>query len=101
MKISVKNGGIIAIVAIAAILLFTSLGINIGPLLYFAFLILVGYIIIDGINNFANRFIDALAKRQAISNEEINAKIEVMMQRMQVIEDKVDRTNVILEKVSE
>lgn len=100
MKLSVKNWGIIAIVAIAAILLFTRLGINIGPLLYFVFLILVGYIIIDGISNFANRLIDALAKKQAVSNEEINAKIEVMMQRMQAIEEKVDKTNAILEKVS-
>jgi ABC-type multidrug transport system fused ATPase/permease subunit len=101
MKISIKTGVLIAIVTIAAILLFSSIGINIGPFLYFTFLIAVGYIIIDGISNFANRLIDALAKRQAVSNEEINSKIELMMQRMQVIEDKVDKTNAILEKVSE
>ncbi len=103
MKINKKIGILIAIVAIVAILLFDfdRLGINIGPLLYFALLIAVGYIIIDGISKFANRLVDALAKRQAVSNEEINAKIEFIMQRMQVMENKVDKINTILEKVSE
>ncbi len=101
MKISIKTGVLIAIVTIAAILLLSSIGINIGPFLYFAFLIAVGYIIIDGISNFANRLIDALAKRQAVSNEEINTKIELLMQKTQVIENKIDKVNTILEKVSE
>lgn len=101
MKVSKKTGMLIAIVAIVAILLFGRLGIEIGPFLYFALLIAVGYIIIDGISKFANRLVDALAKRQAVGNEEINAKIELMMQRMQVIENKVDKINAILEKVSE
>ena len=78
MKISKKTGVLIAIVAIVAILLFGfgKFGIEIGPFLYLALLIAVGYIIIDGISKFANRLIDALAKRQAVSNEEINGKIE-------------------------
>ena len=103
MKISKKTGVLIAIVTIVAILLFGfgKFGIEIGPFLYFALLIAVGYIIIDGISKFANRLIDALAKRQAFSNEEINTKIELMMQRMQIIENKVDEINKILEKVSE
>jgi hypothetical protein len=103
MKISKKTGVLIAIVAIVAILLFGfgMLGIEIGPLLYFGLLIVVGYIIIDGISKFANRLIDALAKRQAVSNEEINSKMELMMQKMQIMENKVDKINAILEKVSE
>ena len=80
---------------------FGKFGIEIGPFLYLALLIAVGYIIIDGISKFANRLIDALAKRQAVSNEEINGKIELLMQRTQVIENKVDKINTILEKVSE
>ena len=103
MKISKKTGVLIAIVAIVAIFLFGfgKFGIEIGPFLYLALLIAVGYIIIDGISKFANRLIDALAKRQAVSNEEINGKIELLMQRTQVIENKVDKINTILEKVSE
>lgn len=97
-----KIGILIAIAAIAlVIVIFSSLGINIVPLLYFALLIAVGYTIIDAISKFANRLVDALGKRQAVGNEEINAKIELMMQRMQVIENKVDKINAILEKVSE
>lgn len=104
MKITKKTGVLIAIIAIVAFLLFGlfgRLGIEIGPFLYFALLIAVGYIIIDGISKFANRLIDALAKRQAVSNEEINTKMELMMQRMQIIENKVDKIKTILEKVSE
>ncbi|VVB84299.1 Uncharacterised protein [uncultured archaeon] len=101
MKINKKTGILIAIVAIVAILLFSRLGIEIGPFLYFALLIAVGYIIIDGFSKFANKLIDAMTKRQAVGNEEINVKIELMMQRMQVIENKVDKINTILEKVSE
>ncbi len=101
MRINKKTGILIAIVAIVAILLFGRLGIEIGPFLYFALLIAVGYIIIDGFSKFANKLIDAMTKRQAVGNEEINVKIELMMQRMQVIENKVDKINTILEKVSE
>lgn len=101
MKINKNIGILIAIVAIVAILLFARLGIEIGPFLYFGLLIAVGYIIIDGISKFANRLIEALAKRQAVSNEEINTKIELIMQRMEIIENKIDKINAILEKVSE
>ncbi len=101
MKINKNIGILIAIVAIVAILLFARLGIEIGPFLYFGLLIAVGYIIIDGISKFANRLIEALAKRQAVSNEEINTKIELIMQRMEIIENKIDKTNAILEKVSD
>lgn len=101
MKITKKTGVLIAIIAIVAILLSGNLGIGILLFVYFGFIIVVGYIIIDGISKFANRLIDALAKRQAVSNEEINTKMELMMQRMQIIENKVDMINTILEKVSE
>lgn len=101
MKITKKTGVVIAIVAIAAMILFDILGIGIGLFLYFSLLIVVGYIIINEISKFTNRLIDALAKRQAVSNEEINTKMELMMQRMQIIENKVDTINTILEKVSE
>src|SRR5659263_75878 len=98
MKITKKTGVVIAIVAIAAMILFDILGIGIGLFLYFSLLIVVGYIIINEISKFTNRLIDALAKRQAVSNEEINTKMELMMQRMQIIENKVDTINTILEK---
>ena len=101
IKTNKNIGIIIAIVAIVAILLSGSLGIGIILFVYFGFIIVVGYIIIDAISKFANRLIDALGKRQSAGNEEINAKIELMMQRMQVIEDKVDKTNAILEKASD
>lgn len=101
MKINEKKVIQIAIVAIAAILAFGMLGIGVGPFLYFAFLIAVGYIIIDGISKFANRLIEALEKKQAVNTEEINTKMELMMQKIQDIENKVDKTNTILEKVSE
>lgn len=101
MKINKNIGILIAIVAIVAILLFARLGIEIGPFLYFGLLIAVGYIMIDGISKFANRLIEALAKRQEVSNEEINTKIELIMQRMEIIENKIDKINAILEKVSE
>ena len=96
-----KKTWIIAIVAIVAILLFSMIGINIGILLYFALLIAVGYIIIDGISMFANRLIEALEKKQSVNAEEINTKMELMMQKIQDIENKVDKINIILEKVSE
>ncbi|SNQ60482.1 hypothetical protein [Candidatus Methanoperedens nitratireducens] len=80
---------------------FTYLGIEIVPLLYIVLLVTAGAIIIDGISKFANKLVDALAKKQAVSNEEINTKIELIIQRMQVIENKVDKINTILEKVSE
>jgi len=101
MKITKKTGVLIAIVAIVAILLSGSLGIGILLFVYFGLLIAVGYLIIDGISKFANRLIDTLAKRQAVSNEELNTKMELMMQRMQIIENKVDKIKTILEKVSE
>lgn len=102
MKLTKKTGVLIAIIAIVAILLFGHfgrLGIEIRPILYFGLLIAVGYLIIDGISKFANRLIDTLAKRQAVSNEELNTKMEIMMQRMQIIVNKVDKINTILEKV--
>ncbi|MDD5616747.1 MAG: hypothetical protein PHH85_11150 [Candidatus Methanoperedens sp.] len=105
----IKNIGIImAIAAIIALFVLPmyivkdfDVGRSIGPFLYLIFLITAGAIIIDTISKFANRLIEALGKRQAVGNEEINTKIEIMMQRMQVIEDKVDKTNAILEKVSD
>ncbi len=104
MKIN-ENWIIVGVVALfLALVVLNQLGIQVTPLaylFYFALLIAVGYIIIDGISKFSNRLIEALAKRQAVSNEEINAKIELMMQKMQVMENKVDKINTILEKVSE
>ncbi|CAG0954688.1 MAG: hypothetical protein OIN86_06330 [Candidatus Methanoperedens sp.] len=90
MKINTNIGIIIAIAAIAAMILFDILGIGIGLFLYFSLIIVVGYIIINEISKFANRLIDALAKRQAGSNEEINIKMELIMERFQIIENKVD-----------
>ncbi len=107
MKINIKIGIIIAITAIIIALFvlpwygLEKVGLFLGPFLYLVFLITAGAIIIDSIIKFANKLVDALAKRQAVSNEEINAKIELVMQRMQVIENKVDKINAILEKVSE
>ena len=92
---------LIVIVAIVVTILASEFGFLYGPLytspfVYFALLIILGTIIIDNISK-----VDALAKRQTTSNEEINAKIELAMQRMRVIENKVDKINTILEKVSE
>ncbi len=102
MKINKKIGILIAIAALVlTIAVFSELGIEIGPLLYIVLLITAGAIIIDGISKFANRLVDALAKKQAVSNEEINAKIELIMQRMETIENKINKINAILEKVSE
>ncbi len=105
MKIDKITGLLIAIISIIAILLLSRFGIEIGPLIgsffFFALLIAVGYIIIDGISNFANRLIDTIGKRQSIGNDEILKNVELMMQRIQVIEKKVDRIKEILEKVSD
>jgi ABC-type multidrug transport system fused ATPase/permease subunit len=92
---------LIVVVAIVVAIMAFKFGFVIWPFVFFALLIIAGAIIIDGISEFANKSVDALAKRQAVSNEEINAKIELTMQRMQVIENKVDKINTILEKVSE
>ena len=106
MKLNKKIGIIIAIAATIALFVLPWYGLeNIGrflePFLFLVFSITAVVLIIDAIIKFANRLIDALGKRQEIGNDEINAKIELMMKRMQVIEDKVDKTNEILEKVSE
>ena len=105
MNINKKIGIIIAILTFTlALFVLPWYGlsiVSIVPYLYFGLLIAVGYIIIDTLSKFANRLFDALGKRQAVGNDEINAKIELMMQRMQVIEHKVDKTNEILENVSE
>jgi uncharacterized protein (DUF58 family) len=92
---------LIVVVAIVIAIMALKFGLTIWYFVYFAFLITAGAIIIDGTSKFANKLVDALAKRKAVSNEEINAKIELTMQRMQVIENKVDKINTILEKVSD
>ena len=92
---------LIVVAAIVVAIMMLKFGLTIWPFLYFALLIIVGAIIIDGISKFANKLVDALAKRQAVGNDEINAKIELTMQRMQVIENKVDKINTILEQVSD
>jgi hypothetical protein len=74
------------------------IGFNIWPILIFVAGAVLAYEIIDVL---INKFAYALAKSRADSNEEINAKIEIMMQRMETIENKIDRINSILEKVSE
>jgi len=105
MNINKKIGIIIAIATFTlALFVLPWYGfsiVSIVPYLYFALLIAVGYIIIDTLNKFANRLFDALGKRQTVGNDEINANIELMMQKMQVIENKVDKINTILGKVSE
>lgn len=104
MKIN-ENWIIIGVVALfLALVMLNQLGIQVTPLaylFYFILLIAIGVIIIDGISKFADKLIDTLAKRQAVSNEEINTKIELIIQRMETIENKIDKINVILEKVSE
>jgi len=92
---------LIVVAAIVVAIMAFKFGLTIWPFVYFALLIIAGAIIIDGISEFANKLIDALAKRQAVSNEEIYSKMELTMQRMQVIENKVDKINIILEKVSD
>jgi len=70
--------------------------------LFFWLLVLVVLaVLIDGILKYGNKFIEAQAKQQIASSEEIETKIELMIQRMQVIENKVDKINTILEKVSD
>lgn len=76
---------LIVVVGLVLVLMMSKFGFVIWPLLVFAAVA----IIIHSISKFANGLIDTLAKRQA-SNEEINTKMELMIQRMQNIEDKVD-----------
>jgi hypothetical protein len=100
-RMKIKNNIWILIVVVAlvvAIVVSNKFGINIWPILVFAAGVVLVYGIIDGI---INKFADAFAKKRAVGNEEINAKIELIMQRMQVIESKVDKINTILEKVSD
>ncbi len=89
---------IVVVALVVAIIVSNRLGINIWPVLVFAAGVVIVYGIIDGI---INKFADAFAKKRAVSIEEINTKIELMMQKMQAIESKVDKINAILEKVSE
>ena len=92
---------LIVVVAIVVAIMALKFGLTIWPLLYFAILIILVAIIIDSISKFANKSVDALAKRQPVSNEEINAKIELTIRKMQVIENKVDKISTALEKVSD
>ncbi len=92
---------LIVVVVIVAAIMLLNFGLNIWPFLVFFVGVIIIYGIIDGIGKFANKLVDALTKRQSVSNEEINTKIELLMQRTQVIENKVDKINTILEKVSE
>ncbi len=92
---------LIVVVAIVVAIMAFKFGLVIWPLLLFFAGVMIIYGIIDGIGKFANKLIDAMTKRQAVGNEEINAKLDLMMQRMEVIENKVDKINTILEKVSE
>lgn len=97
----IKNNIWIPIVVVALVVAMgvsNWLGINIWPVLVFAAGVVIVYGIIDGI---INKFVDVLAKKRAVGIEEINTKIELMMQKMQAIEEKVDKINRILEKVSD
>jgi len=87
---------LIVVVGLVLVLMMSKFGFVIWPLLVFAAVA----IIIHSISKFANKLVDALAKRQ-VSIEDSNAKIELIMQRMQVIENKIDKINTILEKVTE
>lgn len=95
---NINNIGVPVVLAALAIIVSGMFGINIFPFLAFAAGVVLVYIIIDGI---INKFTDALAKKRAAGDEVTNAKIEIMMQRMQVIENKVDKISAILEKVPE
>lgn len=92
---------LIVVIAIVVAIMAFKFGFVIWPLLVFSAGVIIIYGIINGIGKFANKLFDALAKSQAVSNEEINTKIEFLMQRTQVIENKVDKINTILERVSE
>ncbi len=70
-------------------------------LLFWVLVLAIIAVLIDGILNHGDKFFEALTKRQTVSREEITSKIELMIKRTQVIEDKVDKINTILEKVSE
>jgi len=87
---------LIVVVGLVLVLMMSKFGFVIWPLLVFAAVA----IIIHSISKFANKLVDALTKRQ-VSIEDSNAKIELIMQRIQVIENKIDNMNRILEKVSE
>jgi len=92
---SIKNIWIlIVVVGLVLVVIMSKFGFEIWSLLVFAAVA----IIIHGISTFSNKLVDAIAKRQDVS---IDAKVELIMQRMQVIENKVDKINTILEKVSE
>jgi hypothetical protein len=91
---------VVVVVIVAAIMVF-NFGLVMMPLLIFFGVVIIIYGIIEGIGKFANKFTDALSKKPAVGNEEINTKMELMMQKMQAIESKVDKINAILEKVSE
>ena len=69
--------------------------------LFWVLVLVIIAVLIDGILKNGNKFIEALTKRQAVSSEEITSKIELMIKRTQDIEDKVDKINRTLEKVSE
>lgn len=70
-------------------------------LLFWVFILVILAVLIDGVFKFGDKFIEALVKRQAAGSEEIDTKLELMIKRTQTIEDKVDKINRILEKVSE
>ena len=84
---------LIVVVGLVLVLMMSKFGFVIWPLLVFAAVA----IIIHSISKFTNKLIDALAKRQ-VSIEDSNAKIELMLQTMQIIENKVDKISAILEK---
>lgn len=70
-------------------------------LLFWVLILVVLAVLIDSVLKFGDKFIEALVKRQAVGSEDIDTKIELMIKRTQAIEDKVDKINRILEKVSE
>lgn len=70
--------------------------------LLFWVLILVSLLVLIGnVLKFGNTFLEALAKRKTTEIEEIDTKMGLMMQRMQSIENKIDKISRILEKFSD
>lgn len=85
-----------AVALVLVIVVLTSIGVNIVPLLYYAIIVIpVVYLLI-----LAKRYVDAKASEPKISTD-LHAKIVLLNESMQRIEKKVDNIEKILEKVSE
>lgn len=74
---------------------------NIVVLLFWVLILVLLVVLIDSVLKFGNKFIGALANSKTTEIEEINTKMELIVQRMQSIESKIDKISRTLEKVSD